>query len=191
MTVAQFVFGMYLTIHFASQPGTYAFVCLRRKYLRRNTTPKATAIPAIPLDGFRFCIYQRWRTGEIIYAALTGVYGASPSISAIRGATTNPFRNKDSSAFFTIIYSAKHLGRMRAQGVPSLLSQVIGDATTYFLIIFTSQILVISFEIFAPVSDHPIGLCSSVDDMRLVVFDSTHSRDVSQRLRCCNRDNFD
>ena len=109
----------------------------------------------------------------------------------IRGATVNPFLNKDTSAFFAIIYSAKSLGHMRAQGVPSLVGRIVGDATTYFLIIFTSQILVISFEIFAPVSDHPVGLCSSVNDMRHVGTDSTPSREVSCHLRCCNRDNFD
>ena len=80
---------------------------------------------------------------------------------------------------------------MRAQGVPSILGRIVGDATTYFLIIFASQIFVISFEIFAPVSDYTGGLCSSVDDMPRVAFDSTQSRDVSHRLRCCNRDNFD
>jgi hypothetical protein len=106
-----------------------------------------------------------------------------PSVAS-RVLTTNLFLDKDTSAFVIIAYYAKGRGNMRARGVPSLLDRIVEDATLYFLIIFTSQIFVISFEIFAAVSDHPVVLRSSVDGERCVGIDPTPSRDVSPtRLR--------
>ena len=68
---------------------------------------------------------------------------------------------------------------MRARGVPSLLDRIVEDATTYFLIIFVSQIFVISFEIFANVSHHPVVSRSSVNDKRYAGNDPARPRDVS------------
>jgi hypothetical protein len=45
-----------------------------------DPTPKATATSDIPLDEFQFCVYHRWRIGEIAYAGLTGAYGTPPSV---------------------------------------------------------------------------------------------------------------
>ena len=98
---------------------------------------------------------------------------------AICVATTDPFLNEDTSAFIIVVHSARDRGGMRAKGVPSLLDRIVEDATMYFLIIFISQIFVISFEIFAPVSDHPVVSRSSVNDKRYVGIDPTHCRDVS------------
>ena len=52
---------------------------------------------------------------------------------------------------------------MRVNGMRDLLDTVVGDATVYFLLIFTGHILVILFEFFTPVSDHLLDLYSSTN----------------------------
>jgi hypothetical protein len=37
---------------------------------------KATVIPDIPLEEYQFCLFQRWRVGEITNTAFSLVYGA-------------------------------------------------------------------------------------------------------------------
>ena len=78
--------------------------------------------------------------------------------SGVHIATANPFFVTDTVAFLIIVYSAKHRGLMRAHGVPSLLDRIVEDATVYFLIMFTGQLLVLFFEFLAPVSDSSIDL---------------------------------
>lgn len=73
--------------------------------------------------------------------------------------TNDPFYSKDSLSFLIIVYSAKHRGPARAHGAPNLLDKILRDATTYFLVIFTGQLLAIFFVIFAPVRDRPTDLC--------------------------------
>ena len=38
--------------------------------------PTAVALPDLHLDEFRTCFFEPWRTGEMIYTALSVVYGA-------------------------------------------------------------------------------------------------------------------
>ena len=38
--------------------------------------PKAVALPDPHLDEFRICFFEPWRTGEMIYTALSVVYGS-------------------------------------------------------------------------------------------------------------------
>lgn len=66
---------------------------------------------------------------------------------------TNPSPVEDTSAFLIIVYSAKHRSRMRANGVPNILDRIVEDATVHFLVIFTAHLLLILFQIFAPVSN--------------------------------------
>ena len=80
---------------------------------------------------------------------------------------------------------------MRAHGIPSLLDNIVQGATTYFLVIFTGHLLWIFFELLAPVSHRLTGLCSSTHDELHVGTDSTPSCEVSHRLRCHNKDEFD
>ena len=55
---------------------------------------------------------------------------------------------------------------MRAHGMPSLLDNIVQGATTYFMVIFTGHLLLILFELFAPVSDRPTDLLSVIHDER-------------------------
>jgi len=77
---------------------------------------------------------------------------------------------------------------MRVNGMRGLLDTVVGDATVYFLLIFTGHILVIFFEFFTPVSDHPVDLCSSTDCKLDTANDSRYPPAVSHYLEHRNND---
>jgi len=121
--------------------------------------PKAVDLPDLPLDVFELCIFNRWRPGEITNTVLSLVYGVfcSLSLGIPIAATDHPFV-KDAVAFSIIVYSMKWRGVTRAHGVPSLLDKIVRDATVYFVVIFTSHLLLLLFEFFAPVSDIPTCL---------------------------------
>jgi len=102
--------------------------------------------------------------------------------------TINPFFIIDSSAFLVIILSVKHRGLMRAHGMPSLLDNIVQDATVYFLVIFTGHLLVVFFELLTHVSDRPADLCSFAHDELHIGTSSNSSRDVSHHLECRNKD---
>ena len=69
-------------------------------------------------------------------------------------------------ALLIIVYSAKRHGGglVRVGGMPNLLYKILRDATTYFLVLFTGHLLLVLFEVFAPVSDHPVDLGSITHD---------------------------
>jgi len=145
----------------------------------------------LPFDGFHFCVFQRWRTGEIAFNVLSLLYGMSFPSLGIHTVATNRSFIKDSSAFLIIIYSTKHRALVRPRGMPSLLDNIVQGATAYFLIIFTGHLLLVFFELLAPVSDHPADLCSSTHDRLHVGTDSTSPCEVSHCLECHNKDEFD
>jgi len=115
---------------------------------------------------------------------------SDPSFST-HVAAANLLFVKDTSAFLIVVYSAKNRRLSRAIGVPSLLDKILQDATIYFLVIFTSHLLLIFFEFLAPVSDLSTGLFSSAHDEVHIGFDPTLSCEVSHRLEYCNKGEFD
>jgi len=120
-----------------------------------DVTPisKALVLPDLPFEEFRLCTFNRWRAGEITNTVLSLVYGMFRSLSLdIHVVATNHFA-KDSLAFFIIVYSVKWRGPARPRAVPSLFDNIVQDATMYFLVIFSSHLVLIFFELFAPVSD--------------------------------------
>jgi len=106
-------------------------------------------------------------------------------------AMANPLFVKDASAFLIIVNSARNRGFSRASGVPNLLDKILQEATVYFLAIFTSHLLLIFFEFFAPVSDLSTDLFSSTHDELHIGINSTPPCKVSHRLECCDKDEFD
>ena len=95
----------------------------------------------------------------MIYVTLSLVYGALRLLSTAHTPVSNHFLFKDALALLVVAYSAKHRGRARVGGVPSLLDKIFQDATTYFLVLSTGHLLLVLCEIFAPVSD-PVNLYS-------------------------------
>ena len=148
-------------------------------------------LPDLPLDVFKLCSFNRWRPGEIINTALSLVYGVFYSSSlCIPTAATNHLFVKDAVAFSIILYSMKWRGRTRAHGVPSLLDKIVRDATMYFVVIFTSHLLLVFFEFFAPVSDFSICLFPSTSDEPHKGTDSTPSCEVCHRPKYYDMDGF-
>ena len=115
-------------------------------------------IPQLPFDEYRFCLSERWRVGKIIYTIVSLVYGTVLlHCSVITAQRLTTFLAEDGSTFLIIIYWAKYRGLLSAHGVPSIFDKILQDATVYFLVIFTGHLLVILFEIFAPVSNPPVA----------------------------------
>lgn len=75
VTWVQFIFGMYLVVFFALQPGKSLFVHPGINFLRWPAVAKAVKLPDIPFDEFQVCLFQRWRTGEMAYTIFSLVYG--------------------------------------------------------------------------------------------------------------------
>ena len=96
---------------------------------------------------------------------LSLVYDTSfPSTAHILA--SDPFPIEDALALLIIVYSAKRRagGLARVGGMPSLLDKILQDATMYFLVLSTGHLLLLFFEIFAPVSDRPVDSCSTTYD---------------------------
>jgi hypothetical protein len=123
---------------------------------------------------------------------LSLVYGVSCSSPlGISIAATDHLFVEDALAFSIIVYSMKWRGLTRAQGVPSLLDKIVRDATVYFVVIFTSHLLLVFFEFFAPVSDFPTCLSSSTSDEPHKGTGSAHSCEVCHLPVRCDKDRFD
>jgi len=153
---------------------------------------KATELPDLPLDAFKLCAFNRWRPGEIINTTFSLVYGVFCSSSfCIPIAATKCLFVKDAVAFSIIVYSMKWRGLTRAQGVPSLLDKIVRDATMYFVVIFTSHLLLVFFEFFAPVSDFLTCLFFSTSDEPHKGTDSAPSCEVGHSPKHCDKDGFD
>lgn len=82
----------------------------------------------------------------------------------------------------------KWRGLARARGVPSLLDRIVRDATKYFLVIFTSHLLLVFFELLAPVSDFPTGPIFAASDKPHEGENSATSCEVSHRPEQCDGD---
>lgn len=61
-------------------------------------------------------------------------------------------RSVDLLVFLIIVWVGRKSAGFRQSKVPSILDKIIKDATLYFLVIFTSHLLVECFVLFAPVS---------------------------------------
>ena len=129
--------------------------------------------PNLPFNEYRACIFYSWETGEVTYVALSLAYGTLFLSSTTHTPASDPFLTKDALALLIIIYSAKHHdgGRACIDGVPRLLDNILQDATVYFLVISTGHLLLLFFQIFAPVSDHPVNSCSTAHHKLYIDFD--------------------
>ena len=118
------------------------------------------------------CSFQLWKNKDLVYLVFSLSYGMFFLFLTIRPPTSNPFCIADALALLIIVYSAKRYGRLaHASGIPSLLNRICQDATVYFLVLSTNHIIFLSFELFAPVSDHPVDLRSATHDNSHTGFD--------------------
>ena len=111
--------------------------------------PKAFQFPEIPLEEYRACAFQQWRPGEIAFIPY-GVF--RPSLHPSFGIDQPPFI-EDCAAFLVVVFSARQRSFIYAAGMPTLLGNIVHGGTVYFLVVFAGQLLLVFFELLAPVSD--------------------------------------
>lgn len=82
ITTSQFVFGIYFTILAAKSGGKIAFLGYGKFISFREAQPfrygcicAARPLPPAPLDVYYLCIFSQHRTLEIVYTAISLVYG--------------------------------------------------------------------------------------------------------------------
>ena len=91
-------------------------------------------------------------------SVLYGVF--CPSLHRSRGTGQPPFI-EDSTAFLVIAVSGRKRGIVHAVGVPTILGNILKDATIYFLVVFAGQLLEIFFALLKLVSDFSADSFSS------------------------------
>ena len=98
------------------------------------------------------CIFVGQLSGEIGFIAMSLVYGTELLMSFIGDLEdARSDHSPDLLTFLVIIYFAVQ-SSVRNIPIPSILKTIMRDATYYFLVIFTSHIVVIMFLTFAEVS---------------------------------------
>jgi len=98
------------------------------------------------------CLFVGQLSGEIAFIAMSLVYGMVFLMSFIDDLEdTRSDHPPDLLTFLVIIYLAVQ-SSVRNIPIPSILKIIIRDATYYFLVIFTSHIVLITFLTSARVS---------------------------------------
>ena len=115
-------------------------------------TVSAVPILPIPLPGYMICDFVGQLSGEIGSSAMSLVYGMEFLLSFIDHlGDTRSDHLPDLLAFLVIVYLVVRSG-VRGVPIPSILKTITRDATYYFLIIFTSHVVLMVFLVFASVS---------------------------------------
>jgi len=96
-------------------------------------------LPDINLDPFKVCVFQPSKLEELVFVNAGVAF--------------------DALAFLMIFMAAK---KPRYPGVPSILDAILRDATIYFLLMFSCQIITDFFIIFAPDSPLSPGIATTV-----------------------------
>jgi hypothetical protein len=100
----------------------------------------AQQVLPIPLRVYEICYSVRHRSLEIGFTALSLVYGKEFPLSLHLEGDGDPDHTTDLLAFALIVYLALRPNAYRLP-MPSLLRTIAEDATCYFLIIFTSHLV--------------------------------------------------
>jgi hypothetical protein len=117
-------------------------------------------LPQINFDPFIFCPSGRSRVDGFVFTGLGIAFGKPRPFGFQRASTTGaliyltpPHRVVADLLAFSIIFvrAKRHVGRF--PGIPNLLDAILRGATIYFVIIFTCQLCLMLFLVFAPVSD--------------------------------------
>lgn len=98
-------------------------------YCSRVVIHPVLPLPDINLGVYEFCFYQRWRAGEYAFTSQMIIFDVIA---------------------FAIIFATAKRPKMIYPGIPSLLDTILRDATFYFLLVFASQVCLLSFMSFAP-----------------------------------------
>jgi len=115
-------------------------------------TVSALQMPQIPFPSYIMCISVGQLSGEIGFIAMSLVYGMEFLMSFISDLEdTRSDHPPDLLTFLVIIHLAVQ-SSVRSIPIPNILKTIMRDATYYFLVIFTSHIVIIMFLTLAKVS---------------------------------------
>ena len=114
-----------------------------------NLTVSASPILPVPLPIYMTCTLVGQLSVGIAFIAVSLTYGAEPLVIYLGNARPN--HPADFLAFSVIIYLVVRSNVTKVP-IPSILKTIARDATYYFLVIFTSHLVIVMFFLFASVS---------------------------------------
>ena len=110
----------------------------------------ALLIPQIPLPIYTMCIFVGPWFVDIAHPVISLVYGTDNFLSFIPETPVLIVPPSDLLAFLVIVYLVVR-SNVNKVPIPGLLKTIARDATYYFLIIFTSHLVLVMFLLFANV----------------------------------------
>ena len=147
ITISQFIFGLYLVAYSAVRGGESVTICrllfLPTPMFQRNRSHRSH---------FRFTYYAISWDGCTLISHLTPYLShmvRKPLVLHPEG-EAHSHRPPDFLAFSVIVYLVVR-SNVDKIPIPSLLRTIARDATHYFLILFTSQFMLVMFVAFANV----------------------------------------
>ena len=115
-------------------------------------TASAVPILPIPFPSYITCDFVGQLSGVIAFFVVSFTYGTEFFLSFIDHlGDTRCDHLPDLLAFSVIVYLVLQ-SSVRGVPIPSILKTITRDATYYFLVIFTSHVVLVIFLIFASVS---------------------------------------
>lgn len=151
MIVAQLVIGTYSTVSAAMSPSgffaSFLFAGIGLTSITSTTAAggKPGIVQVLCLRTVESRAADLLEHGRCLRCVLTV---SPPNLSQVLLHT--PYATIDSLAFLVVFFAAKK-PKFRYPGIPSILDAILRDATAYFIIIFSCQIISDMFVIFAPV----------------------------------------
>jgi len=126
-------------------------VSLRQNTPRDSRQPPILASPIllVPLPIYMTCTLVGQLSVGIAFIAVSLTYGAEPLAIYLENARPN--HNADFLAFSVIIYLVVRSNVTKVP-IPGILKTIARDATYYFLVIFTSHLVIVMFFLFVKVS---------------------------------------
>ena len=140
----------------------------------------STGLPSIPipLQTFQICVFKQHIPLNLGFTSISLFYGTTAPYSFCLARESGTNYLIDLLAFLFIIYLAWNSGS-HSSGLPSLLKVMAEDATLYFLVIFTSHLVLELTLIFGSVSTSSRRSISLSFAETFVAFDKTTPWSVS------------
>lgn len=120
----------------------------------------------LSLDAYHLCVFDQHKSLEVAYTVISLSYGPLDFLES-RPEEADSDRNVPTSdllAFSLIICLAKKSGAV-SLNVRVILGTIVEDSVWYFLVIFTSQLVLVLTLEFARVSPHRFSLLVPVNDI--------------------------
>jgi len=149
ITISQFSLGLYVVVDAAGRGCESATECaqIHPAYL----TVSASPILPIPLPAYMMCNYVGRLSAIIGFITMSLAYGTEPLLSFVNNLEdTRSDHLPDILAFLVVIYLVVRF-KLNGVPIPSIFKIITRDTTYYFLVMFTSHLLV-TFLAFARVS---------------------------------------